>query len=362
MHLQQAQPHMSAAVKHVRGWITVLSILVAVCCLSQMLTYGFVRFTEVRFTDASKPTPYGERNLQVVAPAETTPLPPPTEATTAETLTGAPVAATGGVRAHAIEKGREVAPQRVASGADVAMSRINLFAGSAGTLGCIMLVIMTLLGTVIAGGGNIPGVEKAVTASTWALVLGLICLPWGSLFPHLRVPGVFASYHDLCAVADRLPGSVSPTAAFFQWMVMPLVATTLSMFVLGLFRVAVERGIIATAPSHFDTAIQREMSDIARRGIAPVAGRAVGVLNRAIGGGHAGNPHAVSPSAAPMVPIPPSVSAPERPVLRPLSGEAHVEQALEEAAAVASSLVRETQATASTVGQSVADGKYRRLI
>lgn len=357
MNLHQPQAHISAAVKHVRGWITVLAVLVAVCCLSQMLTYGFAKYTDVRFADASKATPYGERNLQVLVPPES-----PDEVKE-HALSEA--GATGGVRSKAIEKGREVVPQRVLSGADAAMSRINLFASTAGSLACLMLAFMTLLGTVIAGGGNIPGVEKTVTASTWAIVLAMLCLPWASAFPHLRVPGVFASYRELCLVADKLPGSVSPTTALFQWIVMPLVATVLSMFVLGLYRIGVERGVLPNGPSHFDTAIQREMSDIARRGVVPGvagAGRVIGVLNRAIGG-HA-NPTAISPSAAPMVPIAPSTAPVERPVLRPLTTDASVEHALEAAAAVASSLVRDMQPgpIPTTGGQSVADGKYKRLI
>ncbi len=357
MHLHQAQPHVSEAVKHVRGWVTILSVLVAVCCLTQMLTYGFVSYTGVRFTDATKVTPLGERSLQVLAPTETE-----DQAADQKAAASSTTIATGGVRSKAIEKGREVAPPRVRSAMDTAMSRINLFATAAGPLACVMLAVLVLLGTVIAGGANIPGVEKTVTASTWAMVLGLLCVPWASAFPHVRVPGVFAAYRDLCAVADGLPGAASTTTAFFQWIVMPIVAASLSMFVMGLYRVGVERGVIATAPSHFDTAIQREMSDIARRGVAPVGGRAVGVLNRAIGGA---NPTAVSPAAAPMTPIAP-VSAgvvPERPLYRPITGESHVEHALEEAAAVASSLVREAQGTMGVGGgQSVADGKYRRLI
>jgi hypothetical protein len=354
-------PHISAAVKHTRGWITILSILVAVCCLSQMLTYGFVRFTEVRFTEVSTPTPYGERSLQVIPPpVENESKPVAANPAAVETHSGSEIAAVGGVRAHAIEHGREVGPTRVYSSADQAMARINLFATSAGSLACVMLALMTLLGTVIAGGGNVPGVEKAVTATTWALVLGLLCLPWSSAFPHLRIPGVFATYVKLCAVADKVPGSVSPTAAFFQWIIMPLGAATLSMIVLGMYRSGVEHGVIATSVNHFDAAIQKEMTELAKRGVMPAGSvRSVGAMNRAVG------MPAPSPAAAPVAPmaqmaaIPPAAAPiPAAPVARPEYRPAGVEDALDQAAAMASSLVRETQ----TSGRSVVDGNYRRLI
>ena len=63
-HSHQPQPHISAAVKHLRGWITILAVLVAICCVGQMLIYGFVRFTEIRFTEASRPAVTVERPRQ----------------------------------------------------------------------------------------------------------------------------------------------------------------------------------------------------------------------------------------------------------------------------------------------------------
>jgi len=350
LHAQQ-HPHISAAVKHCRGWITVLSIFVAFCCVSQMLTYGFVKFTEVRYTEVSEPTPYGERNLKVVNPVE-----PEKKATTvvAEMPSGDREVAVGGVRAKAIEHGREVGPTRILSNADTVMARVNLFVTAAGSLACVMLALMTMMGTVIAGGGNVPGVERAVTATTWALVIGLLCLPWSSAFPHLRVPGVFADYHRLCAVADKLPGSVSPTAAFFQWIMMPLTAGCLSMLVLGMYRAGVERGVIATSVNHFDAAIQREMNEIAKRGVMPGGSvRAVGSMNRVVGM----PPPATAPAMAPMTVVPAAGSQGPG-VPRSEFGPTPVESALEQAAAVASSLVRETN----TAGRSVVDGNYRRLI
>lgn len=348
LHAPQ-QPHISTAVKHCRGWITLLAVFVAFCCVSQMLTYGFVKFTDVRFKEVSEPTPYGERNLKVVNPVE-----PERKGVSlaAETPTGGHEAAVGGVRAGAIEHGREVGPTRVPSNADTVMSRVNLFVTAAGSLACVMLAVMTMMGTVIAGGGNVPGVERTVTATTWSLVIGLLCLPWSSAFPSLHVPGVFADYHQLCAVADKARGAISPTGAFFQWIVMPIGAGCLSMMVLGLFRTGVERGIIATSVNHFDAAIQREMNEIAKRGVSPGGSvRAVGSMNRVVG------MPPPAPSMTPMVAVPAAGSHGPG-VSRSEFGPTPVESALEQAAAVASSLVRETNAA----GRSVVDGNYRRLI
>lgn len=353
----QPQPHISAAVKHLRGWVTILAVLVAACCLAQMLIYGFVRFTDIRYTEVKQPTPYGEK-LVVLPPGEATGGVAEVNSLVGPQTSAEP-AAVGGVRARAIERGREVAPDRVLSRAHSAMKKVSLFAVSAGTLSCVMLAVLTLLGTVIAGGGNIPGVERAVTATTWALVIGLLCLPWSSAFPALRIPGVFADYTALCAAADKVPGAAGGTAAFFQWIFMPLACITLSMMVLGMFRAGVERGVIVTSVSQFDAAIQKEMTDIARRGVV-AGGRAVGTLNRAVGAA-APVPTGVVGGVVGVPGIPGMPSVPMQaasPAIDPRLTGLNIEHALEEAAAVASSMVRDAHAG----GRSVADTGFRRLI
>ncbi|GEM_PF-696198 len=337
------QPHVSAAVKHLRGWITLLSVVIAVCAITQMLVYGFVNYTDVRFDVVQRTTPFGERKLEVLAPNE------PVAAQKEERE----VAVAGGVRAQAIERGKEVAPVRVKSSADRVMARISDTTTSLGSFACVCLAGMTLLGVVIAGGGGIPGVEKAVTAGFWALVLGLLSLPWSSAFPGLKIPGVFAAYHLMTATADGVAGSIGLTAAFGQWIVMPIVASLMSILVCIWYRAGVERGVVATSVNHFDRAIEQEMSTIAKRGITRAGPRTLGVMNRPIGASEPSQP------AVPTAPIATVLAArleAERPMM-------NVEQAVDEAAALAASLARETSSAANTSnGRGVADANFRRLI
>lgn len=340
-HAQHVQtPHLSAAVKHLRGWITLLACIVALCCGVQMLLYGFVNYTEIRFTEAPKTNPYGERSLKVVeatsTPEQSAAKPPES----AGTLSPAP--GQGGVRSAAIAGGKEAAPTLLKSNADRVMASIADWTTSVGAVCCVTLALLTMLGVAVAGGGNIPGVEKVVTSCTWAIVLGLLCLPWAGVFPSLKVPGIFAPYSALTAVADKLPGAISSTAAFGQWLFMPLTAGTLSFLVLGLFRAGVERGVIPTSVNHFDAAIQKEMSDIAKRGVGAGTPRALGTI-ASRGPGAAESP--VS-----------DVGLVGRIVERAAEPES-VEQAVEQAAAVASNLVREAGG-----GRSVADRNFKRLI
>lgn len=331
-----AQFHTSAAAKQLRSWITLLSIVVAGCAVTQMLVYGFVNYTEVRFTEAAKPSPLGERKLEVTSVE-------PSEAVVA---TDTAPAVVGGVRAKAIASGKTVAPARIKSSFDAVLARTSETTAAIGTVGCICMAVLTLIGVVIAGGANVPGVERAVTAGVWALVLGLLCLPWRSAFPGLMVPGIFGGYEAMTAAADKAPGAVGGTAAFGQWLVMPLVGAVLSLFVCGWFRAGVERGIMASV-NPADLAIQREMQAVAKRGVVVGATRSGGALSRVVGPSAA-----ISPSAAPMVPIAPVVDD-----LGMNAGHGGIEQAVDEAAAMAASLVREAGG-----GRSVADLAHRRLI
>lgn len=335
-------PHLSAAVKHLRGWVTLLACIVALCCGAQMLLYGFVNYTEVRFTEAAKTNPYGERSLKVVEE-------PGTVAPSVASSEGAGKAdekpTAGGVRSAAIAGGKETAPTRLKSNADKMMATVSDWTTAMGAVACVALAILACLGVAVAGGGNIPGVEKVVTACTWSVILGLLCLPWQAVFPSLKVPGIFAPYNALTAVADKLPMAMSSTAAFAQWLFMPLAAGVVSFVVLGLFRAGVERGVIPTSVNHFDAAIQKEMSDIAKRGVSASGPRTLGTI-ASPGRGAPAN------SESPLGDVGLVGRVMER-AAEPTSVEAAVEQA----AAAATSLVREAGG-----GRSVADRNFKRLI
>ena len=50
------QPHVSAAIRPLRSWVTIAATLVVLASLTQALTFGFVHFTDVR-TAAIEPAP-----------------------------------------------------------------------------------------------------------------------------------------------------------------------------------------------------------------------------------------------------------------------------------------------------------------
>lgn len=271
------RPHVSSALVQLRAWVTLAACVLGLCCAAQMLVYAFAACTEVRWTEVRAAK--AERNLRVVRPSEPVPVEVgPAPASAAE---GTVV---GGVRAGFLDKDDAPgSPRRTLSATDAAMARTSGLACGVGTLAAVCLAALTLLGVCVAGGGAVPGVERAVTAGVWSLVLALMTLPWSRLLPELGIPGVFAPYADMTRLLDAdAPGRMAMHA---QWVAAPLTAMFAALGVLLWFRAGVERGVIVLSPSELDRAVEREVEEISRRGVTSTAPKAVGALNRAIGDG-----------------------------------------------------------------------------
>lgn len=321
------RPHVSSALSQLRGWVTIVASIVCLCGLVQATVFAFANFTSVRHEEirqvkSSKAPP----RVVGAVPQETGPA-NPTE------LREKVAAASDAPAASATPD-----PNLGKSAADALMDRASAVACGIGTLACFGLCVLTLLGVVVAGGANVVGVEKTVTAGVWSVVLAMLCLPWADALPSLRVPGIFASYQVMSAAIDGGgTAMVSGAATYVQWLVMPIGAAFVALGVCVWFRAGVERGVIVTSPSQLDRAIEREAAELAKQGVSTGVTRSVGALNQAIGD------------------IPASG--------RPSTG-AGLEQAIENAAGAANSITKDIAPSllASGGGRGVADSGYKRLI
>lgn len=369
-HHYLPKPHVSQAVKQLRRWVTLCASVLALCCISQMLVFGFARYTDARWVEqrlgrvapspltvvggpegpvASAPTatqirtsaaipepaatasttvpattpetsepqhvellPTSDGHLPLVGsdgllsaglpsgdaepvkprqakPASTvqqTPAPEPVRTATSA-APSTPALIQGGVRATLAA---EPAPtvKRSLSATDAIMSRTSQFASATGVIAAVVLAVMCFLGAVVAGGSSVPGVERVVTASVWSVVLALLALPWTHVLPGLGVPGIFASYVQLCGAIDSMDAGapiMGELGMLGQWIIGPVVAMFVSLGVILWFRAGVERGVIITSPSQLDRAVEREVDQISKRGVQASAPKSVGALHRAIGDG-----------------------------------------------------------------------------
>lgn len=316
--------HTSAALAQLRGWVTLLSGIICICALTQALVFAFANYTTVRTTEL-KPDAR-QRSLEVV---NTDPQ--------SSQLAGLRERVSSGAESGA-KSDTTPNPNTARTPADLMMSRASAIAAGVGSLSCFALCALTLLGVIVGAGASVPGIEKCVTAGVWSIALSLMCVPWADALPSLRIPGMFANYTLMTAAIDGVPGAmVSAAGMYVQWLAMPLVAAIVSVGVCVWFRTGVDRGVIISAPSQLDRAIEREAAELSKQGVASGVSRSVGALNQAIGD------------------VPASG--------RPASGPS-LEQAIDLAAGTAHTLTSDISPslTASGGGRGVADSGYKRLI
>jgi hypothetical protein len=176
-----------------------------------------------------------------------------------------------------------------------------------GVIAAVLLSLLMFQAIAIAGGGAVPGVERAVTAATLTHLVVLMCLPLGALLPELAFKGVFAAYPFIVAQSELIrtggPGAPGAAGYYGQFFVLPATLLVGLIVVIIRFRAGVEAGIIVTSVSQLDERIEREIR-AARLGQLSTP-RAVGALNAAMG-----DQHVMAAASAPVAPAP----APIRPV------------------------------------------------
>jgi hypothetical protein len=262
--MAQPRPHVSEAIARLRLWVSVAGLIVCLAAVTQTFIYGLAHYTDVRWTSLEEAASDGK--LQVVTtdgPAVSVP---------ASELRGSRLTESGHQQAiHALE------PNKARSKADVILERTNDIAAASGIVGAFSMLGLVFLGTVIGAGAKVPGVQKAATATTWAMVVFVAALPWGEVMPSVPIPGVFVKYSAVVDGTDGLTGLLLRVA-------IPLATATMCAVALFSFRAGVERGVIVTSVSELDEALERELSSIRRRGVAAgAAPRSMGALNRALG-------------------------------------------------------------------------------
>ncbi|MEZ6209711.1 MAG: hypothetical protein R3B46_00475 [Phycisphaerales bacterium] len=182
---KQPRPHVSRAILHLRRSISVVSLVLALALIGQVLGWGIVHFTEARFADLSH---------EAIEPPD---------------AVHEPVVVVNN------EKPKQVASMTPSEArpepADVnrvegrAAEMLKGFLNLTQTVGIIMsitLVVLMLQAVSVAGGASIPGVEMAVTATTWAIILALLCVPMSMIIPEAQYPGVFVSYQTIADASE----------------------------------------------------------------------------------------------------------------------------------------------------------------
>lgn len=286
---QSPQPHISAALAHLRFGVTAAGFALAALLVAQVLVWAFVHFTDVRVTQLEAPT--GERSFEVVQgarPAQVGSL----SGVTPRGNAGASIAdsdaraeqAVAGIANAAARTTADTAanPNVVESAADRMLRAAAAVVQTAGIVSAVLLILLLMQGVAVGGGGAVPGVEMAVTASTLAIVTALLSIPLVGVVPDAPFPGVFQSYDTLVRASmdyrGNVPGSPGAIGFYAGSVLMPLVLAGVASLAVLRFRAGVERGLISTTVSEAHERLEREIRS--RKNLGELANsRAMGALN-----------------------------------------------------------------------------------
>ena len=284
MNKHTPKPHVSAALVQLQRTITTAAMVVFACATVQLLVFGFVHFTQVRYAA----TQVGSQSLSVVGSA-----PPPVVAGPRDREQ---LATSAGSEQATAEPVAAPTTARPLSKWDPALHMASDAAVTIGVISTFALMALTLLGVAVAAGNSTPGVEKAVSAGGWALILSFSCIPWSDVFASVPFAGVFGSYSNLTWMSQSVDlGTGSTLELISMYLLAPVAVMAASLLILSRFRAGVAEGVIVTSVNELDERLEREMATIRNRGVqAANTPRTVGALNRAIGE----RPEAPLPAAA----------------------------------------------------------------
>lgn len=283
----QPKQHVSAAIAHLRFHVAILCTMIALAVLVQMMVFGFVHFTDARWESAQDASDGAKKQQLSVVSATAQPAASPSDDVAAESAE--PRVQTLGRKSTTLEELEAQKNAVVLSKWHFVMKQYSDLAVTIGVVAALGLAVLTFLGVVVGGGASVPGVEKAVTACTWSLVLALLALPWSDVFSSMPYAGLFGGFERMVSGSEAVSaGAGSSFMLFAMHVLMPMAGLGIALLVATRFWAGVSRGVIVTSVSELDRAIDQEISGIRARGVSSNMGpRAVGVLNRAVGDQHA---------------------------------------------------------------------------
>lgn len=292
-------PFISIGLARLRRGVTACCVIAALALLAQLLVWAMATFMDVRYTTVeAKPAATG---LVVKTDGG--------KGAAAETRKPDRSRDAGGSDAASPPD-----PNRVPSQMDHLMKTTATMARALGGMAMVMLIPFVALGALLGAGSGTPGVERAVSAFGWSMVVAMIVLPLGEIFHLPWREGALWSYNYMTHHVDaNITDTGWGSGTFYaRFAAMPL-ACIVGLGIVGFqFSAGVETGIVRE-DHRLDPMLEREAANI--RPTSLHGGRTAAAI-RAMGG---------SSSAAPAPRVASSVtpvgSAPEPAIGQPAPGE-----------------------------------------
>jgi len=257
----------SPALVRLRFGVTVCGLGVAAAAVVQLLVFGFVHFTDVRFTKLQPAAEQQQLSVVRSSPMDRGGVSPLVEREERPPIETADV-------------------NLVRTGWDLGLERLSGLAVTTGVVAMLALTVLSMLGVVLASSSGVSGVERAVSATTWAVVLAFLSLPLDHLIGASPFAGVFGGYERMVSSSSSVnAGASSAGSLFASYLVLPLVSIVAVGLVVMRFREGVEQGIVIESLSEYDELVEREIASIRARGVGSNVGGRVPSMPGAGGNG-----------------------------------------------------------------------------
>ena len=280
----------SAAMSRLRFAVLLSCWLLGVSLLTQTVIASLCHFTDMRWS--------------TLVPGEQAPV----------VVTDAPVQS--GPRSAFDEPAPEadpekvVDPNRVLGRHDRVFSIAGTLTSGIGKISVMLVLPLMALAVLLAAGSATNGVEKAVAAFSWALLVGLLVMPIGKLIGLPWTEGALWSYASMIAVID--PGvsmqGLGEQMFVLRFLLLPLACVAGIALAAVRFGSGVEESLVPPEDLALDSLLETEAGNIKVSSLH--GGRAASAMN-AVGAVPTGTPVPGSP-AVPPTPITPA-SAKEPP-------------------------------------------------
>ncbi|MEM1071776.1 MAG: hypothetical protein AAGB48_08790 [Planctomycetota bacterium] len=250
------RPHISAALGQLRLGVNLCAGAVVLACLLQLAVFACIHFTDLRWETLERSAPPTPTIVTASASEGPTGL--------RELLTAEPRQVVTVEDPVATAPANPVDINRVRSSVGVLLERFSQSATIFGVFGAVALCVLTVMGTIVAGGGAVPGVERAVSASTWGLIVAMMVLPWSDIFASMPFAGVFASYGSMTTASDLYQNTTLMLVLLYIGI--PLMAMLGTFTAAAKFHSGVERGILdPRAPDDVDMDMAENVRNIGSR-------------------------------------------------------------------------------------------------
>jgi len=253
------------ALGRLRRLVVLCCVLIGFSLMVQLLIWSLVTFTDLRYEtlEINESTP-----LIVTSSTSNQRFSP-------ETLD------VGGTAAASSMQSKDIS--RVLSASDRIFAIIADLNAALGILATVSLVLFIAVSLLLATNSAAPGIESVVASFGWVVLVGLLLLPLGQVFPLPWVYGCFTPYDELikplAAITDTetsLPG----LPVYARFLILPLTCIIGVGLVLNRFFVGVEAALLPRPDFRLDPKLEAECAKVKPSSLH--GGRAAGALSQMV--------------------------------------------------------------------------------